>query len=588
MDNLYAIIIAIIISLLLICLIFAIVYFNHKTVLLYGLTYILPNETNSRVEINDRNISDENIGEIRNIITNYRISNGVLEFRNCRFENRIQNLLGESSQFTCQKSVSFKKCTMNIDDYSNFFSGCSSIETIDFSRCIFNFNDNASIDYLCYNLKNLKSVEFDILCLFYFKNCTNISMRNIFSGCEKLEKITYNGYNEKAYSKNESRTTFDLTSAFENCESLNSISNNMFLTSYSSEAKHGPNFNIENMFYNCINLSEVTFNHARIEGSLAGTFAGCESLEKINLYYVTVKIYDSMCNLFLNCKNFNKINYMDPDSSYPINDVSIEILSTDENLNFDLTSAFEGCSSISTFPGDLITTTHQDITFSLKINNLNYRLNSLFKNCENLTNLDLYDWNFNEVAQCQKRIVTIGGTGKEFVDDTTGYPKKINLPYTDMFEGCIGIKYIRLNKDQYGLQTLTCYNDYQEPSNHMYMNFDNCYNIIHLKFKNGAVATPLATSNTEITNESIYVWYKDINICHNRKLVYNTNQCSYQRGCDQCVNLDINLCNVFEDDDEPTPEPNPEPTPEPTPEPESNSDDVYYDNGVIRVKICDL
>lgn len=186
-----------------------------------------------------------------------------------------------------------------IEDYSEMFQGCSSLEEIKLFKIKDKYKKNiVSIDKLFQGCKKLKYIDFSS-----FSNLVNLtSFIGVFDGCSSLEEIDLSNLNSN---------NIDYFSAvFENCCNLKkvNISNIKFSRIFSR------------VFKNCYNLEEIIANNTEFNDIvyLSKTFSYCMNLKSTNNLifnnFKSLRDIDNMCEYCLKLEKIFDINKLITDS----------------------------------------------------------------------------------------------------------------------------------------------------------------------------------------------------------------------------------------------------------------------------------
>lgn len=298
---------------------------------------------------------------------------------------------------------------LNLNDVINIndlFSGCSSLESINFNPAIPNvkYMDRAFKD--CTNLQSvvigsnlgLSNVESFANT---FENCSSLTtfnlgnaslskvatLSNAFKNCTSLTSFSLNLGNSNALYKTDGM--------FSGCSNLISIDATKFnMTNVST---------VKEMFSGCINLTTIlasaTFD-TQMASNYEKMFYNCSSLTSINgiKFNNTKRIVKTMKSMFEGCTNLSNVDFSN------INTQSIEI--------DGMSSMFKDCSNLQTISfGD---------GFRLGSNSSGNNISYMFSGCNSLTVLDL--------STFEKENETLGGS------------PVINV--TDTFKNCTNLKTI--------------------------------------------------------------------------------------------------------------------------------------------------
>ena len=146
--------------------------------------------------------------------------------------------------------------TRLMEDMSNMFSGCSSLESLDFSS--FNTSRVINMSYMFYGCSSLKELN---VSNFNTKNVTNMSY--MFCGCSSLKELNVSDFN--------TNNVTDMGDMFYECSSLKEL-------------------NLYNFYTN--NVTDM-----------ARMFCGCSSLKELNLSNFNTNNVTYMGGMFYRCSN---------------------------------------------------------------------------------------------------------------------------------------------------------------------------------------------------------------------------------------------------------------------------------------------
>ena len=177
---------------------------------------------------------------------------------------------------------------IKIENMSNMFNGCTSLEEINFPR---SFNTEAvtnmsNLFALCESLENLNLTSFNT------KNV--IDMSDMFSGCESLNNVNLSSFNTENVKL--------MDNMFNGCHKLKDIDLSSFNT------KNVTNFS--NMFYDCISLRKLNLSsfNTKKASQMEGMFINCKSLVELDLSSFETKDDVITQDLFLGCRLLKTIN----------------------------------------------------------------------------------------------------------------------------------------------------------------------------------------------------------------------------------------------------------------------------------------
>lgn len=229
------------------------------------------------------------------------------------------------------------------DRLENFFRGCSSLATIEYSRFDINVKNIAHFFRDC---SSLISINVDNL----VKDQT-LSIAGIFANCSSLESVDLSHWNTSSVT--------DMGGLVEGCSKLESVDLSSFDT-----------YNVTSMsdlFSGCRNLKQITYGNGftteKVTGyGLRSLFSGCSSLEVIDLSKYTTSKALSFSEMFYGCSSLKKIIWGD---------------NFDTHYAEEFRGMFSGCSSI------------ENLDLSWFNMSSSRNINDMFAGCTNLKSLDI-------------------------------------------------------------------------------------------------------------------------------------------------------------------------------------------------------
>ncbi len=230
-------------------------------------------------------------------------------------------------------------------------------------------------------------------------NATN--MNSMFKNCKNLKSLDISSLNTDYVT--------DMGSMFENCSQLNTIDISGFDT--------GKVTNMSSMFKNCSNLSELDLSNFYISdvANLDSVFEGCSSLTSLDLRGFNTRNSTSLQRMFRGCSSLSSLVLGD------------DFVTTNvENM----WGVFENCSSLQSIP-------LKEHFITSKCNTMN----SMFCGCSSLTELDLSEFNTENVTNMGNMFygcsnLTELGLSKFNTENVT--------IMDSMFEGCSGLSELDL------------------------------------------------------------------------------------------------------------------------------------------------
>ncbi|MBR3985767.1 MAG: BspA family leucine-rich repeat surface protein [Bacteroidales bacterium] len=259
--------------------------------------------------------------------------------------------------------------TENVTTMHHLFNGCTSLVSIS-SLSSFNTGKVGEMNAMFYNCSALQSID---LSTFNTGKVTN--MECMFYGCSNtnLTSLDLSSFNTESVSGDQS-----MKGMFQNCSNLTTIT----LPSNTNIKRVA---NMQSMFDGCSNLATINNFAAFFNNEENGTnnvlyttqymFKNCSSLTVIE-FPSTFKTNNviSMYGMFLGCNNLSTLDISNFTTSR-----------TDKNIN--MSSMFNGCNSLGSiafntnFTGGKVT-----------------NMNGMFRECHNLTNLNLNNFNTTYVT----------------------------------------------------------------------------------------------------------------------------------------------------------------------------------------------
>ena len=210
-------------------------------------------------------------------------------------------------------SIKFSKEYKLVGKINRMFYQCSSLTSIDLYNFDFALNDNLeSLFSQCYNLISLDLSNIDtssvtnMADMFYgcyslkVLNIKNIktfrvrSMNSMFFNCSSLKSIDLSSFNTSL--------VFDMARLFSGCSKLSSLNLSRFNTSLVIDMK--------SMFEGCISLTSLdlsTFDTSLVT-NMNSMFYRCTKLISLDLSHFIMKNVDNIDYIFYQCKNLEFIN----------------------------------------------------------------------------------------------------------------------------------------------------------------------------------------------------------------------------------------------------------------------------------------
>ena len=320
--------------------------------------------------------------------------------------------------------------TSNVDDMSDMFIGCESLQTISLE----NFDTHLvwSFGHLFTGFKSLKTLDlsnFDTSSAIYFDNMFNgcesltsldlsnfdtsnvITMKLMFYQCSNLIELNLNGFNTS--------NVTDMGSMFENCYKLISLDfsnfdtrnvtnmNSMFANCNKITNLDFSNFDTKNvtnmgsMFCQCwdlINLNISNFNTSNVT-NMSWMFDGCRSLSILDVTNFDTKNVTNMAWMFSHCSNLTKLEVGHFNTSKVTNmEAMFDNLKLIENLD------------VSNFDTSNVTNMRYMFIWDSKLNHLDVSnfdtsnvvdMSYMFSGCLSLQSLDVSHFNTSKATDMQ-------------------------------------------------------------------------------------------------------------------------------------------------------------------------------------------
>ena len=309
------------------------------------------------------------------------------ELKILKISKGIKNMESMFSGFSELKSLDLSMLdTDEVTDMSSMFSGCSGLQELDLKKIKTAKVTNMS--GMFYNCSSLKSLD---LSNFETNKVTNMS--NMFNGCSSLQSLDLSNF--------ETGNVTNMKGMFSECGFIDFklCINTSMVT------------DMRNMFSRCSSLQNLTLNinTGKVE-DMSSMFSNCEKLIKLDIGSLNTSAVKKMNYMFEACKALGTLNL----STFNTDNVA------------EMTAMFERSGLITiTFPSN----------FGKSVKNMS----SMFKNCENLTELDLSNFKTNNVTDMKemfsgcKNLITLNIDN--FTTDNVENMSK-------MFESCNSLKEI--------------------------------------------------------------------------------------------------------------------------------------------------
>ena len=363
------------------------------------------------------------------------------------YNTKLSGLFSGCSEL---KTVDISGNNFENANLSKMFYGCAELTSVNISGSVFNNNNLSSMFEECTLLTD-NSVDFASA---EFKNVTNMS--NLFKGCESLTKVRISDLTMASSAGNicsgmftdcTNLTTIDFPGwSITNRENLKQI----VTSAPALETLNVPDWQVSNLsmsdnaftYMNKNTLKNVDMSNWDFKNStnLKLAFSGCSNLETLDLSGWKISNITTLQKTFLNCSGLTKLDltgWGDGDNLSKVTDAyqtfknlaSLEkiTIGDDEVWDFksiqDMKTMFEDCHQI-----------NQDFGF-IHISNTVTNISWVFKNCSNLTELDLSNWNTTSITNGNNMQQTFFGC--ENLETIYVSDKFVLIPYfKDVFGGC--------------------------------------------------------------------------------------------------------------------------------------------------------
>ena len=336
------------------------------------LLYVLTTEQKSNItEINFIRMSEEMINTHTNLIDLTFSPNG---------QGVVKGWIEGTKLYVASPGITYLP-----EDSSNFFSGLTSLERINFGNA--DTSNVTNMSYMFYGCSNLISIDLSEL------NTANVTYAdNMFNGCTNLI----------------------------NANLANFGSSNM------SSAK--------DLFKNCVNLEEVNISNYR-GNSMYAFFRGCTT-DSLVVIGNNLNDVESMEYMFQNCTSLATLDISKLDTSNVTNMsymfygctnlATLDISKLDTSNVTNMSYMFSGCTNLVTFDISKLDTGN--------VTNMSY----MFYECKSLTAINLSSWNTNNIETMSNMFtgctnleeVNLNGLGSdnlENVDYMFGNLKTLNM-----------------------------------------------------------------------------------------------------------------------------------------------------------------
>ena len=190
-------------------------------------------------------------------------------------------------------SLDLSNFSLSQKSMANFFSGCTSLKTIKFSK---EYKLVGNIYHMFYDCSSLISID-----LSGFDFALNDNFNSLFFGCYSLTSLDL--------SKIDSSSVVDMEYLFYGCKSLKSLNIESFDTSHVTS--------FYSMFFNCSSLTSLdlsSFNTSLVN-DMSYTFSGCQKLKSLNLKNFNTSLVEDMSSMFEGCNYLTSLNISNFDTS---------------------------------------------------------------------------------------------------------------------------------------------------------------------------------------------------------------------------------------------------------------------------------
>ena len=330
---------------------------------IFGKPFVAKNKNNFNLIINGKNYELSPIIKIIDIETG-KSSNKIIKLqKNIEDKDNIEiNCEGPEIRMKIEEILEIRlKQIKTVKDISYMFSGCATLESIEFSNLDTNNIVNmASLFNECSILNSLPDIS-----KWNTNNVTNIS--DMFSSCKSLTSLP-------DISKWNTNNVTDISKMFSSCESLISLPD----ISIWNISKWNTNnvTDMSYMFSSCKSLTslpDISKWNTNNVTDISDMFSSCESL--ISLPNISIWNTNNVTNMkrIFSCESLISL----PDiSKWNTNNVT------------DISDMFSSCKSLTSLPDISIWNTNNVTNMSV-----------LFNSCESLISLpDISIWNTNNVT----------------------------------------------------------------------------------------------------------------------------------------------------------------------------------------------
>lgn len=228
--------------------------------------------------------------------------------------DRLENFFRGCSSLT---TIEYSRFDINVKNIAHFFRDCSSLRSINVDNLV--KDQTLSIDGIFANCSSLESVDLSnwnttsvTTMAGLFQGCSKLesidlssfetynvtSMSDLFSWCKNLKQITYgNGFTT------EKVTGYGLRSLFSGCSSMEVIDLSKYTTSKA--------LSFSEMFNGCSSLKKIIWGHnfdTHYAEEFRGMFRGCSSIENLDLSWFNMSSSRNIDDMFTDCTNLETLD----------------------------------------------------------------------------------------------------------------------------------------------------------------------------------------------------------------------------------------------------------------------------------------
>ena len=302
---------------------------------------------------------------------------------------RVDNMSNMFRGCTSLEGVDLSDFNLNrVGSMWGLFNGCASLENVDFSNI--NTNSLNTMGYMFHGCNSLTNLD-----LSYFNTKNFKDMSNMFRLCSSLTTLNLNNFDT-----NNVETMFNM---FEGCIKIETLDLSSFRTSSLKTTM--------SMFKNCnalINLDISGFDTSNVT-TMGGMFNGCSSIISLDLSHFNTSKVTAMGNMFANCSKLKEVNVSSFDTS---NVTSMDYM-------------FAYCKSLT----DLEITNFD----TSNVTTMGYMFNS----CSSLTTLNLSSFDTSKVTNMAFMFYCVSGVETA---DLSGFNTNNVTDMHGMIEKCLNLK----------------------------------------------------------------------------------------------------------------------------------------------------